>query len=131
MLYRKVLKLSVISGPSKMDLVTALAYAFDRRTPHYVWFDTVVHDPKNHDQQELAEHVNYYNVKGRLAVQIVSLGNEDGSGESFIFTGNILRRQNGCSGKADYVTIWPVEGYFSTRDRKGHIQVSITLADDK
>lgn len=36
MLYKKVLNLNVTEGPSKMDLIIGLAYAYDEANPHCV-----------------------------------------------------------------------------------------------
>lgn len=128
MLYGKNLKLNITEGPSKMDLITALAYAFDKRNPFYVEFETRLVDTEDDEQQQLARYL-YDRKYGHLVVRIQSLEHEDSSGMSFNFKGFVMSRRPHSK---DFITTHSVDGWYSVSAlRKGYLNVKMTLADGK
>ena len=91
-------RLNIVNGPSKFDLMLALfdgAYVNQRK----IWF-TVLDNSLS---------------RTTLSITLNSVAKEDGSGESWLF--------DGCLYTTDYGSR-PVTGYFSTKNRKGWIEIS-------
>lgn len=127
MLYERILKLSVTEGPSKMDLITALAYAFDKRNSFYVEFKTRLVDPENEEQQQLSRCL-YGCAYGHLVVRIQSIEHEDRSGVSFNFSGSIMAEHPRRRART---ATHGVKGYYSVSERKGTLSIKITTCDGK
>ena len=126
MLYKKNLKLSVTEGPSKMDLITALAYAFHERSPFYPGFKVSLANARDAKQQELHAFLSHDRKDSWLTLRIQGLEHEDGSGDSFIIQGIIMEQS---AHRRRYYTTHKVNGYYSAKTRKGHFDVEIFLAD--
>lgn len=135
MLYKKVLNLNVTEGPSKMDLIIGLAYAYDEANPHCVRLRTEL--PRTDSRgvqltpQEQQEQQKLFDIvamrseakKCHLRVRITAIEHENGSGESFIISGYVL------AGSYPSYTEYPLEGYYSARNRKGRLELTVTLAE--
>ncbi len=94
-------KKTLVNGPSREALIDAFKYAYDRRHPHEVVFVT--------------------EGGAEVSIAIKVLRHDDGSGNSFIFEGNVksVTRNNVRSnvGRSNSVV-----GYFNTRSRNGWMQ---------
>lgn len=135
MLYEKVLNLNVNEGPSRMDLFIGLAYAYDKANPHRVRFGTELSridsrgaqltPQEQQEQQELFDLVarQAETKMCRLPVRITAIKYEDGSSERFCISGYALAgsRANDAS--------FPLKGYYSVKDRKGQLALTVTLAE--
>ncbi len=119
MLYRKELKLDIKRGCSKMDLVTAFAYAYDKHNVCFARFSVVPTHPDDEVQKVLFSCLQADCKKNQLVIRITGLEHDDGSGESFTFKG--YTPTMGAS----------VKGYYSAKSRAGWIHAAITLADDR
>ena len=107
---------NIVNCPSKMDLIAALAYAYDKKHPHEVIF---VVEPDG-----CAE-------KLELQMRIEAMRHEDTSGDSFVFIANWLTPRSeanvlnlvGAGVKAEVsVADWC---YCNTRTRTGWIKLVI------
>lgn len=119
MLYEKELKLNIETGCSKMDLITAFAYAYDKHNVCFARFNVVLTHPDDEVQKTSFSCLRKDHRMGQLAVRITELEYKDGSGESFMFQGYTP------------VSCTSVKGYYSTKSRTGWIHAAITLADDR
>ncbi len=108
--------LNIVAGPDKMNLVTSVAYAYNKHSALCV---TVTDDKGD-----------------TYPVIFTMLGHEDGSGNSFIVKGRIE-----YFGNAEYrKKLHPYratdlsqtfEGCYNTSTREGRLNVTVFLADDK
>jgi len=87
-------ELTIVDGPSKFELMLGL-FDGNSRNPRSVHF-TLLNGSLTNDQP--------------LRVVLCGVSREDGSGESWNFTGY----SNGSN----------VKGYFSTKSRTGHVQIT-------
>lgn len=122
MVYRKDVRATIVDGPSKMDLLVALFYAYDqRRGPFFVTFYV------QSDDLDQGRNIELLGVKGTpIKAKIVGISHEDGTGDSYIIKGYL--DPYGCS-KPDFSTKF--EGYYSTKNRTGTLEFWINTADDK
>ena len=95
---------SIIGGPSKFDLMLAL---FDNQAPHG---RTVIF----HLEEDLDERLGKGRTERRFTATIDAVQAEDGSAESWNFKGKGHYHVNGVK--------FAVEGYYSTKRRRGHIR---------
>ena len=86
---------TIVNGPSKLDLITSLAYSCNEQR-YYVYFTLQNGDVKK--------------------VNIASMGIEDGSGESWNLKGYAQSNCNGAFSK--FVSI-----YYRTDTRKGNFNI--------
>ena len=87
------MSIQIINGPSKLDLLTILAYCCDDKQQHWVYFTL--------------ENTQGEKLKFRVPHRIIGLAIEDGSGESWIIDAYV---KNGERKK-----FW-----YRTDTRKGH-----------
>lgn len=124
MVYRNDIKATIVDGPSKMDLMVALFYAYDqRRGPFSVTFYLKPENPLD----EAIQWNTPIGAKGTpMKAQIIGVTCEDGTGESFNIDGFL----DPC-GLSKPVYSDNFTGYYSTKDRKGTIEFFHETADDK
>lgn len=136
MIYAKKLRLELVDGPSKAELVDALKYAYSkqRRQAFAVTFKfkQATHSLSEDDccrdaVQATIDRLNNLHSK-KLSALVTGLVHEDGSGEKFLVRGMLEFCQYKCI-KASFND--PYTGFFDTGNRAGWLDVEIRFADDK
>lgn len=112
---------SIVDGPSKMDLLMGLAYAYDKSSPHRPIFCILV---------------SYEQTKIKAPFIICGLRHEDGSGESFLidvrlssyldrgypnYGTSLAHTRETVLAEIGLTTDKSITGYYDTRTRKGYI----------
>lgn len=91
-------RFTIVSGPSKFDLMLGL-FDGNSKKPRLVTF-VILEDVLR------TKTVNYQTL-------LSGVSREDGSGDKWMFTGQITSHQSGR----------PVRGFFSTRNRRGYLEL--------
>jgi len=125
MIYTHEVKPLVTNGPSKMDLVTALAYAYGKdRQPFWVTFELSQENLPGNAGAEFWNEMVKRN-RGQFQAIISSLEHEDSSGDSFNIAGYL-----GFAPHPKHLDT-RFTGYYSTKTRKGSLQFHVCSVDDK
>ncbi len=123
MIYKKKFNATIVNGPSKMDLLTAFAYAFNKEHVFPVTFYMI-------DEEGNLKERLWRKIAGEsgapLKAKIISISYEDGSGEKFLLEGYL---DYYCGKKVDYSVHFTA--YYSVSDRKGTATLDLNFADDK
>ncbi len=123
MIYKKKFKATIINGPSKMDLLTAFAYAYSKEHDFSVTFYMV-------DEDENLKERLWYKIAGKdgapLKARIIGISYEDGSGNKFLIEGYL---DYYCNKKTDYSVHFTA--YYSSFNRKGTAELELNFADEK
>lgn len=136
MIYAKKLRLELVDGPSKAELVDALKYAYSkqRRQAFAVTFKfkQATHslsedDPCCDAMKATIDRLNNLHSK-KLQALVTGLAHEDGSGEKFLVRGMLELRH---FGKVQASFSDPYTGFFDTSNRVGWLEVEVRFADDK
>lgn len=127
MIYKKSFKALVTNGPSKMDLVTALAYAYDKTRPQFLVKLHLVDAETKKSLKEAVWRATSKNKEDCFWAKVTGVKHEDGTGESFMIEGYL----DLCASPGRPECSTPFNGYYSAKDRRGSIECIIYTADDK
>ncbi len=123
MIYKKKFNATIVNGPSKMDLLTAFAYAFNKEHDFSVTFHIV-------DENENLKERLWYKIAGKngapLKARVIGISYEDGSGDKFLIEGYL---DYYCNKKTNYDVHFTA--YYSSSNRKGAAQLELNVADEK
>lgn len=134
MIYEKKVKLKLVDGPSKSELVDALKYAYSkqRRQAFAVTFefDEATHSLLEDDScleamQAMIDDLNNMRSK-KLQALVTGLVHKDSSGEKFLVHGMLKLRH---FGGAQATFNDPYVGVFNTSNRTGWLEVKVLFAD--
>lgn len=135
MVYKRKIRLTLVDGPSKIELLDALKYAYEKQHSTLAVtfkFDRAAHNLTENDPcfevtKVMVDQLNDMSSK-RLHALVTGLAYEDSSGKNFLTRGSIdLRRYNGA--KVSFDNLYT--GFFDTDDRQGWLEAELCFADGK